>query len=112
MGYRTIYEARLKEQEQEKKVQEVLENADDFELKRERYNMENKTEFEINDSTLILNIELKNGDDLKIELVDEKTVLYGTYIGLNDDYELIFILCNGIEMEIDPDFIKRITLNI
>lgn len=74
--------------------------------------MENKTEFDINDLTLILNVELESGDGLKIELVDEKTVLYGTYIGLNDDYELIFILCNGIEMEIDPDFIKRITLDI
>lgn len=33
MGYRTIYEARIKEEE--KKVQEVLENTDDFELLRE-----------------------------------------------------------------------------
>ena len=33
MGYRTIYEARIKEQE--KKVQETLENTDDFELLRQ-----------------------------------------------------------------------------
>lgn len=33
MGYRAIYEARIKEEE--KKVQEVLENTDDFELLRE-----------------------------------------------------------------------------
>ena len=74
--------------------------------------MENKTEFEINDLTLILKIELENADMIKIELVDGKTVIYGTYWGLNDDYELIIAPCNGIEMEIDPDFIKRITLDI
>lgn len=74
--------------------------------------MENKTEFDINDLTLILKIELENADNLKIELTDGKTVIYGTYWGMNDDYELMIALCQGLYMSIDPDFIKRITLDI
>lgn len=74
--------------------------------------MENKTEFEINDLTLILKIELENADKIKIELVDEKTVIYGTYLGMNDYHELLISLCKGLYMEIDSDYIKRITLDI